>query len=212
MHMLGKNFVAKCLQSEIIKDPWAHTITENHIDKEEFDKLKYQCRKLLDIKMEDMPTYKGQTENQIHPKRFKEFGIDWHEQILEISRSIYENRSELSNHFSEHRWYHNLCVTAYVGVQPPKPYKHEIHDETASKIWSSVTYITPNTNCGTMMYTENKPESLFKEAPWKLNSTMIFCGVHNKTWHSYESTENSNRVTLNFFLKQKSGTVDPVYP
>ena len=103
MHMLGKNFVAKCLQAEIIKDPWAHTITENHIDKEEFDKLKYQCRKLLDIKMEDMPTYKGQTENQIHPKRFKEFGIDWHEQILEISRSIYENRSELSNHFSEHR-------------------------------------------------------------------------------------------------------------
>ena len=87
--MLGKNFVAKCLQSEIIKDPWAHTITENHVDKEEFYNLKDQCRKLLDIKMEDMPTYKGQTENQINPKRFKEFGIDWHEQILEISRSIY---------------------------------------------------------------------------------------------------------------------------
>ena len=74
--MLGNNFVQKCLDSKILTDPWAHTLTENHIDVSEFEKLNATCRKLLDIKMSDMPTYKGQTENQIVPKRFKEFGID----------------------------------------------------------------------------------------------------------------------------------------
>ncbi len=210
--MLGNNFVQKCLDSKILTDPWAHTLTENHIDVSEFEKLNATCRKLLDIKMSDMPTYKGQTENQIVPKRFKEFGIDWYDQILDISKSIYENRKKLADHFDNHRWYNDLCITAYIGVQPPKPYKHEIHDETASKIWSSVTYVTPDVNCGTMMYTENKAESLVKEAPWAPNSSMIFCGVHNETWHSYESTEDSNRVTLNFFIKQKQGTKDPFYP
>ena len=181
--MLGKNFVDKCLQSEILTDPWAHTVTENHIDEAEFANLRQQCEKLLDIKMSDMPTFKGQTENQIQPRRFKEFGIDWYDQILEISENIFNNSKRLNDYFPEHRWYNDLCVTAYIGVQPPKPYKHEIHDET-----------------------------VVKEAPWKPNSTMIFCGVHNKTWHSYESTEDSNRVTLNFFIKQKSGTKDPFYP
>jgi len=210
--MLGKNFVDQCLQSEIISDPWHHTITKNHIDQAEFDNLRSQCEKLLDIKMKDMPTYKGQTENQIKPKHFKDFGIDWYDQILEISTKIYENRKELTNHFPMHRWFDDLCVTAYIGVQPPKPYKHEIHDETASKIWSSVTYVTPDINCGTMMYTEGHQDYLAKEAPWKSNNSMIFCGVEKKTWHSYESTEHSNRITLNIFIKQTSGAKDAFYP
>jgi hypothetical protein len=209
--MLGNIFVDKCLQSEILTDPWAHTVTKNHIGEAEFANLRQQCEKLLDIKMKDMPTHKGTTENQIPPKRFKEFGIDWYDEIYDISKKIYENRKQLADHFEKHRWYDDLCVTAYIGVQPPKPYKHEIHDETASKIWSSVTYITPDVNCGTMMYTENSADTLVKEAPWTPNSTMIFCGVHNETCHSYESTEDSNRVTLNFFIKQKKGTKDAFY-
>ena len=60
--MLGNFFINKCFQSEVITDPWSHTVTENHIDQVEFDSLKQQCKKLLDIKMEDMPTYKDQTE------------------------------------------------------------------------------------------------------------------------------------------------------
>ena len=88
--MLGKNFVDRCLESEILSDPWPHTVTENHIDQDEFANLRQQCEKLLDIKMSDMPTFKGQTENQIQPKRFKEFGIDWYDQILEISQNIFD--------------------------------------------------------------------------------------------------------------------------
>lgn len=210
--MLGKSFVEKCIDSQVLSDPWPHTVTHEHIDKESFDKLLAESQKLLEIKLRDMPTHKTTTENHITPKQFKDFGIDWHDEIMDIAHQIYSNAKELCGVFPEHRWYKDLCVTGYLGVTPPKPYDHIIHCETLSKIWSSVTYITPENNCGTMMYTENKKESLVKEAPWRPNTSMIFSGVNDKTWHSYNSTEESNRITLNFFIKDRQGTKEYLCP
>ena len=90
-----------------------------------------------------------------------------------------------------------------VTVTIPEEFSKEKDSETISKIWSSVTYITPEKNCGTKMYTESVKESLVKEVDWKPNTTMIFTGIDGKTWHSYNSTEDSNRITLNLFLKRK---------
>jgi hypothetical protein len=210
--MLGKNFVDKCLNSKVLTDPWPHTVTENHLDQKEFNSLLNDCNRLLEIKLKDMPIYKGVTENHIIPQHFKDFNINWYDQILDISKNIYENRKKLCDVFLEHRWVDDLIVTAYVGVTPPAPYSHILHQETISKIWSSVTYITPEKNCGTKMYTEGKKESLVKEAQWKPNSTMIFAGIEGKTWHSYNSTEESNRITLNFFIKNKEGLKEYFYP
>ena len=135
------------------------------------------------------------------------------EQLTDLEMaSIYKNAKILCDVFPEHRWFDNLCVSAYIGVTPPAPYDHIIHQETVSKIWSSVTYITPETNCGTKMYTKEDKDTLVKEAPWKPNTTMIFAGVEGKTWHSYNSTEESNRITLNFFIKNKDVTKQYFYP
>ena len=62
------------------------------------------------------------------------------------------------------------------------------------------------------MYTESVKESLIKEALWKPNTSMIFAGIDGKTWHSYNSTEESNRITLNFFIKKKEGVKEYFYP
>ena len=210
--MLGKNFVDKCLRAKILTDPWPHTVTENHLDEKEFSLLLNDCNRLLEIKLKDMPTHKTTTENHITPDQFTNFNINWYDQIFDISKNIYENRKELCDVFPKHRWADGLVVTAYIGVTPPKPYQHNIHQETETKIWSSVTYITPEKNCGTQMYTEGKKESLAKEAQWKPNSTMVFTGVVGKTWHSYHSTEESNRITLNFFIKNKEGVKEFFYP
>jgi hypothetical protein len=226
--MLGENFVDNCLKSEITTYPWAHTITKNHIDKKEFNFLSKQCNKLLEIKLRDMPTHKRTIENHITPQQFKDFNINWYDQMYDISKNIYENRKELCDVFpnhrwsdgvrirsgtiTNHRWFDDLVVSAYIGVTPPAPYDHIIHSETLSKIWSSVTYITPEKNCGTKMYTESVKESLAKEVEWKPNTTMIFAGISGKTWHSYNSTEQSNRITLNLFLKQKQGVKEYFYP
>ena len=50
------------------------------------------------------------------------------------------------------------------------------------------------------MYAEQNEKALIGEAPWKPNSTFIFCGEEGKTWHSYESDENTNRITFNLFI------------
>ena len=210
--MIGKDFVQKCISTPVSQDPWPHTVTANHIDKESFSRLLKSCEGLLEINLRDMPTHKKTTENHIQPKDFKAFGIDWHDDISDISKQIYDNAKELCDVFPEHRWFNNLCVSAYVGVTPPAPYDHIIHQETTSKIWSSVTYITPERNCGTKMYTEESKDTFVKEAPWEPNTTMIFSGVEGKTWHSYNSTEDSNRITLNFFIKDRDRTKEWFYP
>ena len=35
--MLGKNFVEKCKSTIVLTDPWPHTVTYDHIDKESFE-------------------------------------------------------------------------------------------------------------------------------------------------------------------------------
>ena len=72
--------------------------------------------------------------------------------------------------------------------------------EGLEKIWSSVTYITPEENVGTKMYTEQDKNAFVKEAKWKPNNSFIFCGQQDKTWHSYESDQTQQRITLNIFL------------
>ena len=106
--------------------------------------------------------------------------------------------------YPEHRWFQDLGVNAHVSVTPPLPWKFHIHQEGLEKIWSSVTYITPEKNVGTKMYTGQNENFFDKEAEWKPNSTFIFCGQQGKTWHSYESDQTEQRITLNLFLMKNN--------
>ena len=104
--------------------------------------------------------------------------------------------------YPKHRTYPKLGVNAHISVTPPLPYKFHIHQEGLEKIWSSVTYITPEKNVGTKMYTAQTESAFVKEAPWVPNSTFIFCGKEGHTWHSYESDQDTNRITFNLFIQK----------
>jgi hypothetical protein len=52
------------------------------------------------------------------------------------------------------------------------------------------------------MYAKQTEESFVSEAPWMPNSTFIFCGQEGQTWHSYESDQQCNRITLNLFIQK----------
>ena len=64
------------------------------------------------------------------------------------------------------------------------------------------TYITPDINVGTKYYSSRKESSYIGEAPWVPNSSFIFCGHEGYTWHSYESNQTTNRITLNLFIQK----------
>jgi len=57
------------------------------------------------------------------------------------------------------------------------------------------------------MYAEQDEKAFVKEAEWKPNSTFIFCGQQGKTWHSYESDQTQQRITLNLFLVKGSSKI-----
>tara|TARA_B100001057_G_scaffold499948_1_gene612667 strand:- start:3924 stop:4529 length:606 start_codon:yes stop_codon:yes gene_type:complete len=189
--MIGKHFVSKCIDSRTINDPWPHQYIEDTLPQEEFNKLKEQCRNI------NVPN-----DRLVHifPKDFADHNIKFYDQIHDISKNLLDNAKELCNQYPNHRWFNDLAVNCHISVTPPLPYKFYIHMEGLEKIWSSVTYITPEINVGTKMYTHQDEKAFVKEAEWKPNNTFIFCGQQNKTWHSYESDQTQQRITLNLFL------------
>lgn len=189
--MIGKHFVSKCIDSKTISHPWPHQYIEDTLPQEEFNKLKAQCQNI------NVPK-----DRLVHifPKDFAEHNIKFYDQIHDISKNILDNAKELCDQYPNHRWFNNLAVNCHISVTPPLPYKFYIHMEGLEKIWSSVTYITPEINVGTKMYTHQDEKAFVKEAEWKPNNTFIFCGQQNKTWHSYESDQTQQRITLNLFL------------
>jgi hypothetical protein len=197
--MSGNHFINSVLNSPVDSTPWDHQIVQNSLPDDFFKNLQQQCDSLLTL----------DTKGELYfvmPDQMQKHGINLYDEIYEIAGSIYTNAKKLTKGlYYKPRWYPNHTVYAYISVTPPLPYKFEIHEEKTSKFWSSVTYITPNKNVGTKMYTSQDPKTFVKESPWYPNSTFVFCGKKGNTWHSYESSETSNRITLNFFLMDAQG-------
>ena len=190
--MIGQQFVDKCINTGVVATPWAHQIIENTFDTTVFENLRTQCIEKLNFPTTEL--------HHIFPNDFKKWGIEFYDETVDICKNILENAKTICGRYPKYRWFQNLGVNAHISVTPPLPYKFYIHQEGIEKIWSSVTYITPENNIGTKMYTAQNEKPIVGEAKWKPNSTFIFCGQENKTWHSYESDQNTNRITFNLFI------------
>lgn len=189
---VGERFLEKCLKAQVKKDPWPHQIIEDTLDTITFDKLRKQCEPYLHKEIKELI--------QIVPAQFKEYGIDFMDETQDICEKLHGSLKSLHEMYPSYRSYKTEGINVHISIAPPLPWKFYIHQEGLEKTWSSVTYITPTQNVGTKMYTRQDEDAFVKEARWKPNSTFIFCGQQNKTWHSYESDQQSNRITLNFFI------------
>lgn len=197
--MTGKHFVNAVLNTPIDSTPWDHQIVKNSLPTPVFEQLSTECKNLLHFDTQ------GKLKI-ILPDDFIKYGITLYDEIYQIAQTIYNSSKRLTKGlYYKPRWYANRTVYAYISVTPPKPYRFEIHEEKLSKFWSSVTYVCPEINVGTKMYETKDPKTFVKESPWQPNSTFVFCGKKGITWHSYESSETSNRITLNFFLMDAQG-------
>lgn len=189
----GKRFLEKCMNTKVMLDPWPHQIINETFDEKTFQKLSDVCvGKLSHIITKDLI--------HIHPKDYHDYGIDFYDETLDICKNLYENLKSIHEIYPNYRKYTKLGINAHISITPPLPYKFYIHQEGLEKTWSSVTYIAPQQNVGTKMYTRQDEGAFVKEAEWKPNTTFIFCGQQGKTWHSYESNQNTNRITFNIFI------------
>ena len=190
---VGQRFLTKCLETETQPKPWPHQVFTDTFDDITFQKLKDVClTKLLHIRTDKLI--------HIHPKDYRDYGIDFYDETVDICKHLLDNVEDLHDAYPQYRKYAKLGINAHISITPPLPFKFYIHQEGLEKTWSSVTYIAPNVNVGTKMYSAQNEQAFEKEAEWIPNSTFIFCGQQNKTWHSYESNQNTNRITFNLFI------------
>ena len=190
----GNRFLAKCLETEITADPWPHQILHDTLSDELFKKLEQQCIDKFNFPTKEL--------HHIFPRNYEEYKIDFYDETVDICKTLLGNYKKLCEKYPSHRTYPNLGINAHISITPPLPYKFHIHQEGLEKIWSAVTYITPEKNVGTKMYTAQTESAFVKEAPWIPNSTFIFCGREGHTWHSYESNQDKNRITFNLFIQK----------
>lgn len=193
--MIGEYFLKKIKETKVEINPWPYQVIENSLPSDSFKKLRKSCEPYLNA---------GDKLIHFHAKDFEENNIDWYDEMMTLGETILNNAREIVELYPKYRWYPKLSLNGHISITPPLPYKFPIHQEGLDKIWSSVTYITPEENVGTKMYTADDEESFVKEAKWRPNNTFIFCGEQGKTWHSYESGKETCRITLNFFLMKDS--------
>lgn len=192
--MAGQYFIDHVLNAPVHRTPWEHQIISNAIPDDVFARLQSQCQQFLNMDINGNLKF-------IFPEEFAEYDIDLYDEVRDIAQHIFDNTKRLTKDlYTKPRWYDSLTVYAHISITPPLPYKFHIHEEGLEKIWSSVTYVAPQKNVGTKMYTKNDESTFVEEAEWIPNSTFVFCGQKGVTWHSYESSESTNRITLNYFL------------
>jgi hypothetical protein len=192
--MAGQYYLNKVLNAPVQSTPWQHQIIQDSLPTDVFSRLQSQCEQFLNTDIEGKLKF-------IFPEEFVDYDIDLYDEVRDVAQNILDNAKRLTKDlYKKPRWYDSLTVYTHISITPPLPYKFDIHEEGMEKIWSSVTYVAPIRNVGTKMYTKNDESTFVAEAEWLPNSTFIFCGKKGVTWHSYESSETTNRITLNYFL------------
>ena len=191
----GDRFLQKCLETQVQTDPWPYQLIENTFDNDVFEKLKQQCIERFSEKTDKLI--------QVFPNKFKENGIDFYDETVDVCEKLHKNLKQVHEVYPQYRKYPTMGINVHLSITPPLPYKFYIHQEGLEKTWSSVTYVAPEKNIGTKMYTAQNENTFVREAEWKPNSAFIFCGQQNKTWHSYESNQDTNRITFNMFIMKR---------
>ena len=84
-----------------------------------------------------------------------------------------------------------------------KNYTYPYHVDTPKKILSTVIYMEPENNIGTLLSSSGKNDNT-KEIEWKRNRALIFSRKNNVTWHSLKSDGKNVRITIIFNLMSDS--------
>ena len=136
-------------------------------------------------------------------------------------KAVGDNLINIENIISIHKKYENLFSSILLKMCPAKSKLIEfmeytlsitgkdciypIHDDAPYKLLSTVIYLKPENNIGTLIYPCPKyplfdgkilsPSEGFC-IKWKQNRSLIFSRIHQKTWHSFQGDGKSNRLAF----------------
>lgn len=179
--------------------PWPYIIVDNFFDSET---LSYIESRLLRDKKEYLKQFKKHAHQQPGGYLFENLP-DYR------LRSYFDacvNESFLKTNFSFYRGFDKELYSELDIKVSYKPYAQRIHDETPSKVLSTVVYVAPAHNVGTVIFDENK--NFHGVVTWRPNRALIFAPSTGLTWHSFGNWENDKRITIDYFLMRQQCDFD----
>ena len=84
-------------------------------------------------------------------------------------------------------------------IHTGKDYSFKIHNDSTSKLLSTVTYLSPEPNIGTILY-DNEQGDNPREVEWENNKFFAF-SRNQDTWHSYKANGINSRLALVYTLR-----------
>jgi len=172
----------------MIKYPWPHAVLDDFYDTSLFNKAKKEIKNKI--------ANDERLLNRIKDTSYQ--GVEKYDsfETLPITKELFNSVDilpflKIFNKKKYSRIENHINITL-----PGRSYR--IHDEQREKVISLVTYLMPENNQGTRLYTPDK--QFVKEVEWKPNRCMIFAGIKNTTWHNFQTDKDKLRVTLNTFF------------
>jgi hypothetical protein len=179
----------------VIKEPWPHIINDDTYD----ESLFAEAQKELVSFIENMEVIKDHYN-------FNQENTDFQNTFPKALRMM-KSKTIIKNFFPLFTPQRKFKKGAYIDYSInicKAGAKYKLHDENPRKILSTVTYLSPKSSIGTHIY--DKDKNYVKDVEWKENRTLIFAPIDNVTWHDFEATQDSHRITLNTVLMNKRQT------
>jgi hypothetical protein len=187
-------FIKKIIEEPIVQFPWPHQTVLEAMDQSLFDKIKQDCEHLQNVRTSNIL--------QIYPPFFEKYNLTFAKELQTLSQDLQMNFKKIIERYPCHRAVVSPWIETQITLIPHNRI-YPIHDERYDKILSMVVYVAPTENKGARLYSSNDENSLEVTVPWQENTSFIFCGQQGKTWHSYGNQSCDNRVSLNFFVRNR---------
>lgn len=193
---------------------WKYEVIDDFLDKEDFDFISGLYGK-LNPKPQAMwfsvAKITTEPESKIFRKERKWPLTD--EQTLHFQKKYEKKLVDILKNHAPHRVPEVKYLELTISVSG-KGYKHFPHLDKTEKLLSVVVYIEPEKNTGTVLYEVEKGKSIKGSnkvppldrlvVPWKKNRAIIFA-KSGRSWHSWRSSNESDRLVLMFNLKCYDG-------
>jgi hypothetical protein len=185
--------IANIKNTQLLTDPWPHKIVDNMFDQSTLSKLVEAANALSKYAEE------GKSKS-IWLNQLNQYGIDDDvvEIITSITNELLDNVSNLVDDFP----YNTKSTSGYFAIPKfevsGKHYQFPIHADSSNKTILFITYLDPQVQRGTLLYTSEDEKDFVHEVDWAPNRAFVMCPKNNDfNWHTWKNTLDSARVTLN---------------
>lgn len=163
-----------------------HKVEDNFFDKEDLSKLQIIANNEKNFtELNDDNSIIVNFEQEINSYLIKKY-----------EHKLIKHLEELNPEKSKLHDYSEISITI-----AGKNHEYPIHNDSLTKILSTVIYLYPQNNIGTTVYDHKKQNP--KEIKWKINRAFTFSRKDKGTWHSYKSDGKNYRCAVIFTLRTK---------